>query len=124
MCAFVLILNVQFLKTEAESKLLSNLSTFHPKLFSKLKRILILANAYDTIPTKMTALDHFRLMRYQNKFKYLQEPDVLDKIHLHTIPVQSVPGRDLGLGRGHQMHHLCLSTKVLETSMISYAILL
>ena len=51
MYAFVLILYVQFLETEAESKLLSKLSTFNPKLFSKLKRILILVNAYDTIYT-------------------------------------------------------------------------
>ena len=46
MCAFVLMLNVQFLKTEVESKLPSNLGKFHLKLFSKLKRILNLIRLY------------------------------------------------------------------------------
>ena len=91
MCAFVLILNVQFLKTEAESKLLSKLSTFHPKLFSKLKRILILVNAYDTTyqDDSPGSLQAHEIPEYVSK--YLREPDVLGKIippH-HIIPISA-----------------------------------
>ena len=74
-----MMLNVQFLKTEVESKLPSNLGKFHLKLFSKLKRILNLI----ILLTKMTAMDHFKLMR-----KYLREPDVLGKRYLHIILFQ------------------------------------
>ena len=91
MAAFVLILNVQFLKTEAESKLLSKLSTFHPKLFSKLKRILILVNAYDTTyqDDSPGSLKAHEIPEYVSK--YLREPDVLGKNippH-HIIPISA-----------------------------------
>ena len=91
MCAFVLILNVQFLKTEAESKLLSKLSTLHPQLFSKLKRILILVNAYDTTyqDDSPGSLQAHEIPEYVSK--YLREPDVLGKNippH-HIIPISA-----------------------------------
>ena len=91
MCAFVLIVNVQFLNTEAESKLLAKLSTFHPKLFSKLKRILILVNAYDTIyqDDSTGSLQAHEIPEYVSK--YLREPDVLGKYippH-HIIPISA-----------------------------------
>ena len=47
MCAFILILNVQLLKTQSESELLNLLVQHHPRLFSKLNRVLILINALD-----------------------------------------------------------------------------
>ena len=91
MCAFVMILNVQFLKTEAESKLLSKLSKFHPKLFSKLKRVLILVNAYDTTyqDDSPGSLQAHEIPEYVSK--YLREPDVLGKNippH-HIIPISA-----------------------------------
>ena len=91
MCAFVMILNVQFLKTEAESKLLSKLSKFHPKLFSKLKRVLILVNAYDTTyqDDSPGSLQAHEIPVYVSK--YLREPDVLGKnipSH-HIIPISA-----------------------------------
>ena len=91
MCAFVLILNVQFLKTKAESKLLSNLSKFHPHLFSKLNRILILVNAYDTTyqDDNPGSLQAHEIPEYVSK--YLREPDVLGKNILphHIIPISA-----------------------------------
>ena len=91
MCAFVLILNVQFLKTETESKLLSKLTRSHPKLFSKLKRILILVNAYDTTyqDDSPGSLQAHEIPEYVSK--YLREPDVLGKTippH-HIIPISA-----------------------------------
>ena len=91
MCAFILIINVQYLKTEAESELLSDLSTFHPELFSKLKRVLILVNAYDLTyeddnPASLKAQDIPLVVS-----KYLREPLVLGKKipPNHIIPVSA-----------------------------------
>ena len=89
MYSFVLILNVQLLKSEDESKLLSKLRRFHPKLFSKLKRIPILVNAYDTIYDSPGSLQAHEIPEYVSK--YLREPDVLGKTippH-HVIPISA-----------------------------------
>ena len=91
MCAFVFIINAQHLKTETESDLLSILRTFHPKLFSKLNRILILVNAYDTTyqDDSPGSLQAHEIPEYVSK--YLREPDVLGENippH-HIIPISA-----------------------------------
>lgn len=47
MAAYIVILHVTSLKTKAESTLFRNLRYYHPELLKKLKRIIILVNAYD-----------------------------------------------------------------------------
>ena len=49
LCAFMLILNSQFLKSESEQLLLKNLSNYHPELFSELNRVLILVNGFENV---------------------------------------------------------------------------
>ena len=49
LCAFMLILNSQFLKSESEQKLLKKLSNYHPELFSELNRVLILVNGHENV---------------------------------------------------------------------------
>ena len=47
MCAFVMILNIQLLKTQSEAAIVKGLIDHHPEILSKLSRIMILVNAYD-----------------------------------------------------------------------------
>lgn len=47
MCAFVMILNIQLLKTQSETAVVKGLIDNHPEILSKLSRIMILVNAYD-----------------------------------------------------------------------------
>ena len=49
MCAFVLIMNSQNMKTSTELELLHKLKYHHPQLFSKLNRVLILVNAHTNV---------------------------------------------------------------------------
>lgn len=94
MCAFVMILKLDFLKTKAEADLLMKLSTHHPKLFTNLNRILILVNAYelsykDRSPHSLQASD---IPVYVSD--YLREPNVLGKNipEEHIIPFSALWG--------------------------------
>ena len=46
-CAFIVIMRLDILRTNPEAELLMKLSKYHPKLFTDLNRILILVNGYD-----------------------------------------------------------------------------
>ena len=52
MCAFVLIINSQNMRTVSELKLLNELIHYHPELFNKLNRVLILVNVRSNIYTE------------------------------------------------------------------------
>ena len=94
MCAFIMIMKLDFLKTKAEAELLMKLSTHHPKLFDNLNRILILVNAYelsyrDKSEHNLQASD---IPAYVSK--YLREPNVLGKNipEEHIIPFSALWG--------------------------------
>ena len=76
--AFVIILNLKLLKTQGESELLHMLSTHHPELLVKLKRILVLVNAYDAAfqNTNPESLRPDDIPQYVSD--YLAEPGILN----------------------------------------------
>ena len=94
MCAFVVIMKLDFLKTKTESELLQSLSTLHPKLFTKLNRILILINAYELSHRDKSKhnLQADRIQGYVSD--YLREPNVLGKDipHEHIITFSALWG--------------------------------
>ncbi len=49
LCAFVVILNLQYLELDGNSQLLRKLENLHPDILTELSRIIILVNAYDII---------------------------------------------------------------------------
>ena len=86
MCAFILILNVQLLKTQSESELLNLLVHHHPRLFSKLNRVLILINALDVayFDDSKGSLKPDEIPEYVSE--YLANPQILNL----TIPPQHI----------------------------------
>ena len=88
MCAFILILNSRYMKTESEAKLLNKLSVLHPELFSKLNRVITLVNAYDIFYSeeKSASIKPYELPTYVSD--YLREPEVLGK---YIPPERIVP---------------------------------
>ena len=94
MCAFVIIMKLDFLKTISEKDLLRNLSALHPKLFSNLNRILILINAYELSYEDKSNhnLQPDEIQQYVSE--YLREPNVLGKVipHEHIIPFSALWG--------------------------------
>ena len=86
MCAFILILNVQLLKTQSESELLNFLVQHHPRLFSKLNRVLILINALDVayFDDSKGSLKPGEIPEYVSE--YLANPQILNL----TIPPQHI----------------------------------
>ena len=86
MCAFVMIMKLDFLKTKAEANLLMKLSTHHPKLFTNLNRILILVNAYE-LSNKDKSKHNLQANEIQAYVSdYLKEPNVLGK----AIPKENI----------------------------------
>lgn len=77
MSAFILILNLQFLKTESEANIIKSLIKSHPNLFSKLSRIIILVNAYDVafLDDNKDTLKPFQIPSYVAD--YLQNPEII-----------------------------------------------
>lgn len=94
MCAFVMIMKLDFLKTKSESDLLLKLSTLHPKLFINLNRILILVNAYELSYEDKSKhnLQADEIQEYISNF--LREPNVLGKVipPEHIIPFSALWG--------------------------------
>ena len=94
MCAFVVIMKLDFLKTKTESELLLSLSTLHPKLFTNLNRILILINAYELSHRDKSKhnLQADKIQGYVSN--YLREPNVLGKDipHKHIITFSALWG--------------------------------
>ena len=86
MCAFILILNVQLLKTQLESELVNFLVQHHPRLFSKLNRVLILINALDVayFDDSKGSLKPVEIPEYVSE--YLANPQILNL----TIPPQHI----------------------------------
>ena len=91
MCAFILILNVQLLKTQSESELLNLLVQHHPRLFSKLNRVLILINALDVayFDDSKGSLKPDEIPEYVSK--YLADPQILNLTIApqHIIPMSA-----------------------------------
>ena len=86
MCAFVMIMKLDFLKTMAEAELLMKLSTNHPKLFTNLNRILILVNAYE-LSYRDKSKHNLQANEIQSYVSnYLREPNVLGK----DIPEENI----------------------------------
>ena len=86
MCAFVMIMKLDFLKTKAEAELLMKLSTHHPKLFTNLNRILILVNAYE-LSYRDKSKHNLQANEIQSYVSnYLREPNVLGK----DIPEENI----------------------------------
>lgn len=77
MCAFVLILNLELLKTELESRLLQAIVKLHPDLLTKRTRVLILVNALDTVYSdkNLGSLKPTEIENYVSE--YLEEPTIL-----------------------------------------------
>lgn len=88
MCAFVMILNIQLLKTEAEVGIIKGLIKHHPDLFSKLSRIIILVNAYDMafFSDNPGDLDPDNIATYVSN--YFQDPLILG---IKISPEQIIP---------------------------------
>lgn len=86
MCAFVVIMRLDFLKTDTERELLRNLSTHHPKLFANLNRILILINSYE-VSNKDKSKHNLRADEIPKFISdYLREPNSLGK----DIPKENI----------------------------------
>ena len=90
MCAFVLIMNSQNMKTDSELKLLNKLKFHHPKLFSKLNRMLILVNAHTSLyreyilTPNSASISPDNLHEYVSKF--IGNPEYLNE----TIPPEQI----------------------------------
>ena len=85
MCAFILIISSRNMKTESEAKLLNELRRFHPKLFSKLNRVIVLLNVFDIYSSGASIKPH-ELPKYVSD--YLREPAVLGE---YIPPERIVP---------------------------------
>lgn len=49
LCAFVVVLNLQYLEIEGNAQILRTLESLHPDILTELNRVLILVNAYDIV---------------------------------------------------------------------------
>ena len=78
MFAFILIMNLEYLKSEAEVNLLRELVIYHPEILKKLDRILILVNRYEATFRN----NYSKSLKPENISKYvsdyLAEPRVLN----------------------------------------------
>ena len=94
MCAFVIVMKLDYLKSRSEADLLMTLSDLHPKLFTHLNRILILINAYELAHEDKSKhnLQADRIQGYISD--YLREPNVLGKVipREHIIPFSALWG--------------------------------
>ena len=86
MFAFILIMNLEYLKSEAEVNLLRELFFYHPELLKKLDRIIILVNRYEATFRN----NYSKSLKPENISKYvsdyLAEPRVLNV----TIPPEHI----------------------------------
>ena len=81
MCAFVLIINSQNMRTASELNLLKDLIYYHPELFNKLNRVLILVNVHGNIYAEgklsnSASISPEEVPSYVSE--YLKRPEFLD----------------------------------------------
>ncbi len=77
MSAFIMILNLRFLKIESEVNIMKSLIQNHPNVFSKLSRIVILVNAYDVafLDDNVGGRKPCEIPSYVAE--YLQDPEII-----------------------------------------------
>ena len=88
MSVFIVVLSMRYLKTESESELIKDLICYHPNIFKKLTRVLIVVNAHDMVfyDDNLEDFEPYEISEFV--FEYLMDLGVL--VHpKNIVPISS-----------------------------------